>query len=107
MLNNNDIFVAIETRLDSCDIPNVQINGYKLFTKNRTKYKHKSGGVAIYIKDHLSKYVKLIDTEYDNTLWILVDKEVLGFKFLLKALYIPPEKSQYSDIDLEVGGRDY
>lgn len=101
LINSNDVFIATETKLDDHDLPNVQIPNYKLFVKNRTIYKHKSGGVAIYVKNTLSKYIKMLDNhDSDNSIWLLCNKDLIGFEFLLCAIYIPPESSIYSNIDL-------
>ena len=69
-------------------------------TKNRQKFKHKSGGVAIYVKKDISKHMKVVENSHDNTLFIVCNEAIIGFKFLLCAVYIPPESSKYSSIDL-------
>lgn len=96
----NDLFVVIESKLDDCDLPNIEIPNFKYIAKNRKKSRHKSGGIGIYVSDTFFPHVKVVDTDYNNSLWLLIDDTVIGFKFLLGIVYIPPESSNYSNINL-------
>ena len=86
----NDIFVMTETKLEDCYIPNIEFDDFKVLFKNRKTYKHKSGGVAGYIKNCIAENTKDIENSHDNSLWI---QFVLGFQFLLAIVYIPTENS--------------
>ena len=60
----------------------------------------KSGGTAIMIKKYWCQYVKVKEGSSTNVLWCLIDKLLLGENVLLGSVYIPPENSPYSNINL-------
>ena len=60
-----DIVCISESKLTDTDSVNVE--GFTPFYKNRTKFKRKSGGILVLIKNHLLKYIKLYEEEqYKN-----------------------------------------
>ena len=66
-----------------------------MFSKNRQKCKHTSGAVALLVKNEMKNSVTLLDTECEN-----VDASILGKPVILGSVYIPPENSRYSKIDI-------
>jgi hypothetical protein len=90
-----DIVCISESKLD--DIDEVEIENFTVFTKNRKKFKHRSGGVAILVKSALTDKVKLIENECENLLLLALDKCLLGYSSVVGSVYIPPEGSDYED----------
>jgi len=66
LISNHDMIAIPESKLDDTDAADVP--GYVAFYKNRGKFRRKSGGVLLLIKEELAQYVsrKLI-TEGKNT----------------------------------------
>ena len=97
-MRSYDVVCLSETKLDSYDDPS--LDGFVLHSKIRKSCKRKSGGIAIYVKSSLAKYFKtpaIASSEF--VIWLTVNKEYLGFDFVLGAVYIPPEGSPYSSHD--------
>jgi len=111
-----DFVVFTETKLDDTDC--VDVPGYTSFCKNRMKYKRKSGGIVLYVKNSLVQYVMIMESEdrrdridasalrhykfvdYDlsaDVLFCKVDKQVFGKDILIGGVYYPPENSPYFD----------
>ena len=71
--------------------------GFESIKKNR-KNKHKkarrnSGGILILYKNELKKYIKFIDKNDQNILWIKIDKHVTGEDITLATVYASPINS--------------
>jgi hypothetical protein len=90
-----DIVCISESKLD--DIDDVKIDNYTVFTKNRKKFKHRSGGVAILVKSTLTDNVKIIENDCESLLLLALDKCLLGYSSVVGCVYIPPEGSDYED----------
>ena len=71
-----------------------------MFSKNRQKCKHTSGGVALLVKNEMKNSVTLLDTECENVVLCRIDASILGKPVILGSVYIPPENSRYSKIDI-------
>ena len=73
MINKFDIIYFSETKTDETDI--ITFPGYCYISQPRKqKYVRKSGGMAVYYKEGISKYIKAIETQSDYILWIELDK---------------------------------
>ena len=82
-----DIICVCETKLDTIDKPH--LDGFKLFNENRSCCKRKSGGVGIFVKEHLLKYVKNIPSiTSENSYWLSLDvgNEII----VICSVYVPP-----------------
>ena len=100
MVFEHDILCVIETHLDQFDC--VDIPGYVFFSQPRTQaYKRKSGGIGIYVKDSISKFVKIDKSCNDYILWLRLDKILLGCNedIFIGAVYLPPENSRFFTAD--------
>ena len=95
----NDIHFLAETWTCGHD---KEITGYKHVFQNGFKTPgiktgRSSGGMLLYVKENLRKYVKiLIETPY--SLWIEVDHSIftnLDQNLVISAQYIPPVSSKY------------
>ena len=73
--------------------------GYRKIKHNRReknkKAKRYSGGILVLYKKNLHKFVKVKDNSKENTLWLEIDKTLLGMEnnLLLGTVYISPENS--------------
>ena len=73
MIQKYDLFFVTETKLDSMDI--ISIDGYTFRSKPRKqKFIRKSGGLGVFFKNNLDKYIEIINTESDYILWVKLDK---------------------------------
>ena len=103
----NDFVILTETKLDDIDVDNISKKlsdlGYFIFTKNRSHCStHRSGGILVAIRNTLQNYCKQIESDCTACLWFSVDKCVFGYEkdLLCGAVYLPPEGTKYSDINL-------
>ena len=95
-ISNFDIVCINETKTDSTD--DLEIDGFKCFVKHRCELsRFKSGGIAIYVKNDISKYASVIDSASKYVLWLHVSKNVGGLdeNLIIGAVNIPPENSKY------------
>jgi hypothetical protein len=99
-VREHDIVCVCETKLSSDEL--IEVEGYSFFQKSRKGAKRSSGGVAIFIKEELCKYFKVVDTDSDFTLWVKCDRELTGYPhdMLYCIVYVPPENSHYSSLGM-------
>ena len=76
-----DIICLSETWQDNDN--NSNVNGYTQITSFH-RFKHKnarrnSGGVAVLIRNNLSKGVTKLKSAYDDCIWLKLDKSFFGF----------------------------
>ena len=108
-----DIIVVTESKF--ADTDTINIDGFTPFYKNRSKYRHKSGGIIVLIRNFLLPYVKIIENikmeskifenhdkytfvNYDissRALFFTVDEQILGHKVLFCGNYIEGDNSVY------------
>ena len=72
------------------------------FTQPRKqRYLRKSGGISIYFKEGISKYLKVVETQSDYALWIEIDKCLMKTdeNVILGGVYISPENSNFFNED--------
>lgn len=68
---------------------------------NRKNAKAKSGGVAVFVKSHLLEFVVPLKGKSENVLWFTFKNNVIiSDCVIFGAVYIPPERSHYSSIDI-------
>ena len=81
------------------------ISGYTNFSMKRKNKRHKYGGVhgiGVFIKNSVVNHFTVIENSNlcsDICFWFKVDKELLGYEFILGAIYVPHEASVYFDQD--------
>jgi exonuclease III len=99
-ISEHDVVCCCETKLATDDVINV--DGYSFFQKSRKIVKRSSGGVAIFIKNELCKFISILETDSDFSLWFKCDKILTGYPHdtLYCVVYIPPENSNYSSLSL-------
>jgi len=96
LVNNFDIFCLSETHTDTYDI--IELKNYKFLAKHREQeYKRKSGGIGIFVKDTLTPFVNIIQSNTEYILWISICKTItkLDENILIGAVYVPPEHSRF------------
>ena len=99
-----DIICLTETKIDQYDT--IDVEGFTILPcVIRQNCKSKSGGICVLVRDCFCKYVKVIDPVYfsshsDFVMWFTVDEKLLFEKTLFGVIYIPPENSSYSSIDM-------
>ena len=99
----NDIEILSETWGTCKHELNVDYKCFDLKSQKRnTKKGRASGGLKLYYKSHLHKYIKEIK-QTNNYIWVEICKSLfLDLKENLRicALYIPPENSEYNRKDI-------
>ena len=119
LISNHDIIAISESKLDDTDA--VDVPGYVAFYKNRGKFRRKSGGVLLLIKEELAQYVTVfeskdkkpkIDTRVKkhycfisgdlcaNVLFFKLSKKCVTRDILFGVVYIPPEGSPFENKDV-------
>lgn len=100
LINNYDVFSISETKLDIFDL--IELPGYTFFSQCRKqKYKRKSGGIGVFVKQSLFPHVSLIESDSDYVLWLSISKRVFNTDedIYLGAIYIPPNDSRFYSPD--------
>ncbi|VDI82438.1 Hypothetical predicted protein, partial [Mytilus galloprovincialis] len=93
-----DILCFCESKLDNLD--EVEFSNFvKLPPLNRKGAKHKSGGIVVFVKEFLYSNIEVLECSSENALWFIVNN-ILYEPVLFGACYIPPERSDYSSIDI-------
>ena len=88
----NETWAKSEVEFDNA------ISGYKCFSsfnEKRSRFGRHSGGVSIFVVNHLAPYVKRVLRRSQNVVLITIDKTILRLNkdILLCAVYVPPERS--------------
>ena len=97
--NTYDILCFSESKLDQYD--EVEIKSFKALPPlNRKNAKRKSGGIIVFVRDFLYENVEVLKSCNENVLWFIVNDNVFEYPVLIGSVYIPPESSTYSNIDI-------
>lgn len=92
-----DILCFSESKLDEFDEVKIA-NFVNLPPLNRKCAKVKSGGIIVFVKEALYNNIEICKSSNDCVLWFLL-KNCLYEPVLFGSLYVPPESSDYSDIN--------
>ena len=97
-----DIICLTETKIDKID--DVVLEGYELLPPIcRSQCKVRSGGICVFVRNDRCKYVHVsepVTCHSQCILWFDIDDKLLPNKTLFGTVYIPPEGSNYSNIDM-------
>ena len=88
-----DICFLSETKIDE-SFPNsqFQINGYKLFRRDRTKF---GGGLLLYVREDIScKILQNYCNSIDDMELLLLEFSIKATKWLCIGLYRPPNQNE-------------
>ena len=100
-INSYDFICLSETKLTDYD--SVFINDYDIHVLNKYNKDGKCEGihfVALLVKHKYSNYVKIVKGLSKCALWCHIDSRLTGENILLGSLYIPPETSKHSCIEI-------
>lgn len=65
LINEHDIVYLTETKTDCADV--IDVENYTVISKHRSNIStHKSGGIVVYVRNTLSKFVSLITNGRDH-----------------------------------------
>ena len=119
LISCHDVIAISESKLDDTDA--VDVPGHVAFYKNRGKFRRKSVGVQLLIKEELAQYVTVfeskdkkpkIDTRVKkhycfissdlcaNLLFFKLSKKYVTCDILFGVVYIPPEGSPFENKDV-------
>ena len=99
-INQYDILCISETHIDCHDL--VDIPDYIFISLPKSKdYRRKSGGIGIYVRTCLSKFVTFHKSSNEYVLWVTIDKAITSLpeQLMIGAIYVPPENSRFFNID--------
>lgn len=103
-INKYDILCMSETKLDSIDVSNIDVENFSFIPLNRGKYKRKSGGIGVFVRSTLlsEHLVKRVFPECTFAIWLLIDKCLLGSEndAICGSVYVEPESSTYTDSEI-------
>ena len=120
LISNHNIIAITESKLDDTDT--VDVPGYVAFYKNRGKFRRKSGGVLLLIKEELAQYVTVFESKDKkpkiytrvkkhycfingglcaNVLFFKLSKKCVTRDVLFGVMYIPPEGSPFERMCLQ------
>ena len=97
-----DFICLLETKCNSID--ENELSDYKTFIMPRKSKTHKYGGIhgiCILVKNAYASNCSVV-TEFmsESVLWLHISKPVIGYEFLLGAVYLPHEASTYYSDDV-------
>ena len=91
-----DILCLSETKLDEIDNANIILEGFKPFYNHRKEFVHRSGGLAIFVKEDKMPFITELNQYNEGCVqYIMVNDKLLGFNLIIGAVYIPPNGSKY------------
>ena len=108
IISGHDIVSFSETWCQENDLPFLlsELTDYTCELLNAVKlhkYGRAMGGIAVYIKKHIAKYIKRLNVDFSHGIALEICKTYtnLDFDIILLCVYIPPEGSQrYNNEDL-------
>ena len=100
LVSGFDLFLVAETKLDTTDL--IDISGYEFISKPRQQPSlRRSGGLGLFVKAELSKYIETIQSESDYVLWVKLDKSYMQSDkhIVFGIVYVPPTQSRFLNED--------
>lgn len=100
LVRKHDILCVCETKLDKEDV--ISCDGYTFINEPRKQaYYRKSGGLGLFIRDNLIKFVEILRSTTEYISWIKISKQLLKTEddLLLGTVYIPPQQSRFFNED--------
>ena len=97
-----EVVCLTKTKCDA--VEENKIVGFESFIMPKKLERHKYGGIhgiSVFIKERISYHCTIIDNFVsESVLWINFNKNVSGFAFILGAVYLPHEASDYHHEDI-------
>ena len=100
LVSGFDLFLVAETKLDTTDL--INIDGYDFISKPRQQPSlRRSGGLGLFVKAELSKYIETMQSESDYVLWVKLDKTYMQSDqhIVFGIVYVPPTQSRFLNED--------
>ena len=95
-----DLFCVTESKLDCYDT--VDMFGYTfLHQPRRQKFTQKSGGIGVFVKSSLSKFVSVVEHESDYIMWFKISKQYIQSDedIFYGVVYVPPSEPRFRNTD--------
>ena len=89
-----------ETKLDATDL--INIDGYDFISKPRQQPSlRRSGGLGLFVKTELSRYIETLNSESEYVLWVKLDKSYMQSEqhIVFGIVYVPPSQSRFLNQD--------
>ena len=107
MFQNNDFIFFTETwSNDLCDL---SVDGFSIYqltrTNRKSRAKRDSGGIALYIKNDINQYCKLLEKDRDDIIWLKIDRSLCGLShdlYLCLCYIIPTGSSREAVTEVTV-----
>lgn len=102
-LKSYDVICLSETLSDSVDLSNSYLHDFECYNLSRSSEQKFGGfhGMCILMKKHIYAYSeRLYDTTSPSVIWVKFQRELLGYEFILGAVYLPCEGSIYHSIEV-------
>ena len=99
-----DIICLDETKVK--DLTSINVEGFKYIHLPQSNPNHKYGGthgIGTLVKNSVHKYISTIiipDCSCENVQWVKVNKDLLGYDFIIGNVYTPHENSVYYDCNV-------
>ena len=96
LVKKHDIQCVCETKLDKEDV--ISYDGYTFINEPRKQaYARKSGGLGLFIRENLVKFVKPLSSTTEYISWAKISKQLLKTEdnLMLGMVYIPPQQSRF------------
>ena len=95
-----EVIALTETKLSDLDLVDELFSDFTIINKNRKGAKKASGGIALLVHNHLVKQVQILNVSSDNdfVMWLRID--LFEKNLILAIVYLPPEGSRYSNIEM-------
>ena len=75
LIKSYDIIGIQESKLDN--VERITVEGYQIFVKNRKEYsRYRSGGIALLVKNYLSPFITVFDTNSKVALWFKISRRI-------------------------------
>ena len=103
VLNQFDILCINKTKLTPIDASLIDLAGYNFIYSNRKSFQRRSGGVGIFIKQNLFPTTTKITVKgklADTCIPVILSNPQLNENLLCISIYIPPEGSKYSFLEM-------
>ena len=100
LLKSYDLFFVSESKLDQNDV--ISVDGFTFKHKPRQqKYIRRSGGVGIFVRNELDKFVQTVESESEYAFWVKLSKNFtkLDQDIVFSSVYIPSSQSRFLNED--------
>ena len=90
---NCDVVGLAETHVHKLIIEKLSIPGFsriRYCTRDASSKGKGSGGLALFCKPHISKYITPMSRSNPDVIWVMISKELCGIDIYLGTVYLSP-----------------